>query len=212
MEQLNDSLKDIQEIKSMMQRSSRFISLSGWSGISAGICACVGAYFANKRIDRYYAEEYKTVNSSPSELFLSLVLIASVVFISALVSAFIFTYQKSKQDNTPIWGTSAKRLLWNTLLPMLVGGLFILEYIRQDHHQYVAATCLIFYGLGLVNGSKYTLGEIRYLGYVELALGILCLFFTRHGLLYWTLGFGVAHISYGLAMWWKYDRPKNELA
>ena len=36
--------------KRMMERSSRFISLSGLSGIAAGICALVGAWFANNVI------------------------------------------------------------------------------------------------------------------------------------------------------------------
>src|SRR5881398_1011059 len=42
-----DTLKDI---KRMMERSSRFISLSGLSGIAAGVCALVGAWLANNVI------------------------------------------------------------------------------------------------------------------------------------------------------------------
>ena len=38
-----DYLKDISEIKNLMNKSSRFISLSGLSGILAGIYALVGA-------------------------------------------------------------------------------------------------------------------------------------------------------------------------
>ena len=40
-------LEELQHIKRMMERSSRFISLSGLSGIAAGICAIAGAWFAN---------------------------------------------------------------------------------------------------------------------------------------------------------------------
>jgi hypothetical protein len=64
----------------------------------------------------------------------------------------------------------------------------------------------VFYGLALVNASKYTLTDIRYLGITEIILGILNIFFLRRGLYFWALGFGVLHIIYGLVMWWKYER------
>ena len=73
----------------------------------------------------------------------------------------------------------------------------------------VAPGCLIFYGLALVNGSKYTLGEIRYLGYGMLALGIMNLFYVAYGLYFWAMGFGILHIAYGITMWMKYERNSN---
>ncbi len=206
MNEHNEFISQLQEIKSMMERSSRFISLSGWSGICAGVCALVGAWFANNRIESYYENEYAMHNSTPANLFIYLITLAGIVFVCAFLSAFLFTYKKSKQDAIPVWGTTARRLLWNTMLPMLIGGIFILQLMKEDQYQFVSSACLLFYGLGLVNGSKYTLGEVRYLGYTELLLGIINLFFVRHGLLFWTLGFGFCHIFYGFAMWWKYER------
>jgi len=38
----NTHLDTLQDIRKMMQRSSRFISLSGLSGIAAGIWALIG--------------------------------------------------------------------------------------------------------------------------------------------------------------------------
>jgi len=211
MEDYNNSLKQLDEIKSMMERSSRFISLSGWSGISAGICALIGAFIANRRIDLYYKNEYSTQRASATDLFSYLLIVALLVLFLAMITAFFFTYLKSKKAHIAIWGSSAKRLMWHTLLPMLVGGIFILQLIDQNQFQFVASGCLIFYGLGLVNGSKFTLGEVRYLGYIEIILGLASLFFSRHGLLFWALGFGVFHIVYGFAMWWKYDRVETEM-
>lgn len=210
MKQEKDSLQQLQEIKTMMERSSRFISLSGWSGISAGLCALAGAYVANNRIETYYRKEYETGSASPAQLFSYLLTVAAIVFTCALFSAFLFTWRKSKRDHIPVWGSSAQRLMWNTMLPMLIGVIFILQLINSNQYQFVASACLLFYGLGLVNGSKYTLGEVRYLGYAQLLLGILSLFFVRHGLLFWTLGFGVLHILYGVSMWWKYERMEEE--
>ncbi len=205
-----EPLEQLADIKAMMERSSRFISLSGWSGISAGLCALVGAYMAHTRIESYYAHEYGLLHASAHDLFMYLMMLAILVFVCAFTLAFLFTYKKSRQHAIPVWGQSARRLLWNTLLPMLVGGVFILQLMYENQYQFVASACLIFYGLGLFNGSKYTLGEVRYLAYAEIALGLLSLFFIRHGLLFWTLGFGVFHILYGVAMWWTYDRTSIE--
>lgn len=209
MKSFDKPIDQLNEIKTMMERSSRFISLSGWSGISAGVCALIGAYIAHIRIENYYLHEYKMGDTGPSDLFSYLIGLALLIFVSALCSAFLFTYRKSKKDGTPIWGISAQRLMWNTMLPMLVGGVFILALIQDNQYQFVSSACLLFYGLGLVNGSKFTLGEIRFLGYAELVLGLLNLFFVRYSLLIWTIGFGLMHIMYGLAMWFKYERNSS---
>jgi hypothetical protein len=102
-----------------------------------------------------------------------------------------------------------QRLTWNTLLPMIVGGLFLLRGMQLNEYRLVAPGCLIFYGLALVNASKYTLGEIRYLGYGQLALGIINLWQLSYGLYFWAAGFGLLHIIYGIVMWYRYERASG---
>ena len=105
-----------------------------------------------------------------------------------------------------MWGAASIRLFWNTTLPLIVGAIFIVRMMQYEMYELVAPSCLIFYGLALVNGSKYTLGEIRYLGYGQLLLGIINLWCIGYGLLFWALGFGILHIIYGILMWYKYER------
>jgi hypothetical protein len=94
----------------------------------------------------------------------------------------------------------------SVMIPLMAGGLFCLAFLMRGDDFYVGPACLAFYGLALVNGGKYTLGEIRYLGYAELLLGCICLFFPGYGLYFWAAGFGVMHILYGIIMWNKYDK------
>lgn len=108
----------------------------------------------------------------------------------------------------PVWGSAARRLLWNTLLPLLVGSFCILRMLQFGYYDLVAPSSLLFYGLALVNASKYTLGEVRYLGYGQLILGIINLWMPGEGLLFWAMGFGILHIIYGALMWWKYERKE----
>lgn len=197
-----------------MERSSRFISLSGWSGIAAGTCALVGAFFAQNALkDDYYSISTSSQNDyNYFPFFLKQLLydrlfhIALITFIAAFVSASIFTYIRSRKNNTPVWSTTSRRLLLNVCIPMIVGGFFLLKLLENGTYGLIAPGCLIFYGLALINGSKYTLSEIRYLGYCEIFLGIVSCWFTGLGLYFWALGFGVLHIIYGTVMWFKYER------
>ena len=222
MDSQHQPLETIQDIKRLMDRSSRFISLSGWSGVSAGICALGGALTASLKLNSWTratdAEVYKretlegrfeyifSLNGDTFNLTRDLIIIAVITFLAALVSAFLFTYWKSRRNGVPIWDSTVQRLTWNTILPMAVGGIVILRAMQLGYWELIAPGCLIFYGLALVNASKYTLGEIRYLGYGQLILGIINLWSAHGGLYFWAAGFGVLHIVYGVIMWSKYER------
>jgi hypothetical protein len=225
MDSQHPPLETLQDIKRMMERSSRFISLSGWSGISAGVCALLGAWAAQSRItsyllsrhggDRYYGYgsgrfDRGRIGGSVVVLYSDLILIAGVTFIAAFISAFLFTWARSRRNGTPLWDRTVQRLAWNTILPMVVGGLVILRAMEWQYYELVAPGCLIFYRLALVNASKYTLGEIRYMGYGQLILGIINLWAGGLGLYFWAAGFGILHIVYGGYMWWKYERRPGQ--
>ncbi|MEO7310507.1 MAG: hypothetical protein ABIX01_08925 [Chitinophagaceae bacterium] len=215
------SLEQIQDIKKMMERSSRFISLSGWSGVAAGGCALVGAWFGHGALSGgLVGRQAVEFNNTPlqrggnvvsdfvdyTNLVSRLIWIAFFTFIAAFVLAFLFTWIRSKKQNIPLWGNASMRLAVNVIIPMMAGGFFLLRALQLGYWEILAPGCLIFYGLALVNGSKYTLGEIKYLGYLQIILGIINLWFVGSGLLFWAAGFGIMHILYGLIMWWKYER------
>jgi hypothetical protein len=214
-----DTLKDI---KHMMERSSRFISLSGLSGVAAGCCALVGAWLAYDVINRNpysfttgrdgYSSEPNLDSSGNNVISLSefmgskLFLISIFTFVAAFVLAFMFTYIRSRKNNIPIWGHTAKRLMLNVSLPMLVGGIYLWKMIQAGIFGLIAPGCLIFYGLALVNASKYTLKEVRYLGIGQVLLGVINLWYIGYGIYFWAVGFGILHIIYGTVMWWRYEK------
>lgn len=210
-------LEDLQHIKKMMERSSRFISLSGLSGIAAGICALVGAWFANDVIIenggpsgyREFVTRSLEVSSLQDFMGHRLFQIALYTFFAALFSAFLFTWLRSRKSNVPLWGYTSRRLLINVSVPMIAGGIYLFKQMQFGNYGLIAPGCLIFYGLALVNASKYTLGEVRYLGYCQILLGIINCWFVGYGLYFWAVGFGVLHIIYGSVMWYKYERNKK---
>lgn len=199
--------QDIAHIRDMMERSSRFISLSGLSGVFAGIFALIAFAAAtwilkSNHIDYFHGS---TV-FYPNEVVLQLFIICVVTLVAALVSAFFFTYQKSKKKQIAMWSPTTFRLLSNLFIPLAAGGIFCLALFLQSHVALIAPAMLVFYGLALINASKYTYSDINYLGYSELILGLIALFFIGYGLIFWVIGFGLLHIIYGIAMYRKYDR------
>jgi hypothetical protein len=205
-------LADLQHIKKIMERSSRFISLSGLSGVAAGICALGGAWIAYGWIDSYY-HEYNDRGYFTGESFAALktrmILLAAAVLSVSLVIAYFFTARRAKKNNLPMWNMTTRNLVWNMLIPLIAGGLFVLSMLQLNEWRFIAPAFLIFYGLALVNGSKYTLSDIRYLGYFEILLGLINMQFIGYGLQFWAMGFGVLHIVYGVIMWMKYERSTN---
>jgi hypothetical protein len=206
-EQLN-ALKDIRQ---MMDRSSRFISLSGLSGVFAGVIALIGAYFANDEINKFINKSgYSYGVSGEIDLEYNLIKLALAVLFVALAGGILFTYRKSQQNNLPLWDKTSRSLIINLFTPLLAGGLFIIALLFNHPNTFslIAPSCLIFYGLALINASKYTYSDIRYLGFCEVILGLICMFYIGYGLIFWAIGFGVLHVVYGLLMYFKYERAK----
>ncbi len=207
----DESLETLRDIRRMMERSSRFISLSGLSGVSAGLFALAGAWIAYRWMHAYYraggtVSRLGYVANEEHPLRERLFLLAVAVLAAALASSTWFTWRKARRNGLPVWDHTSKKLVINVAIPLIAGGLFVLGLCYHSLWDIVAPACLVFYGLALVNASKYTLSDIRYLGILEIVLGCINVYYAQWGIYFWALGFGVLHIVYGLIMWWKYER------
>ncbi len=197
-------IEDLKDIKQMMNRSSRFISLSGTSGITAGILAIIGAYLAYDTI--YANQDYMVYREAKLNIdnILRLLLIASSILFLSIGSGIFFTTRKAKKNNQKLWDSQTKTLLVNLFIPLATGGILCLILLSKGYVGIIAPLTLIFYGLALVNASKYTLKEIYSLGVIEIMLGLLGSYFIGYGLILWTIGFGLLHIVYGIIMHIRY--------
>lgn len=209
MNQHEDQLSAISDIKNMMERSSKFLSLNGFSGVFAGTFALVGAaaayLYMGERSSNYY-ESFQSNSTSFDFSYLQFFIIDAflVLFFSLTVSTWL-SVRKAKKNGLKIWDNTGKRVVINMMVPLVTGGIFCLIMIYHHYLGFVAPAMLIFYGLALFTSSKYTFEEVRVLGILEISLGLLAAFFIANGLLFWTLGFGVLHIIYGILMYLKYD-------
>lgn len=186
---------DIKEIRALMENSTRFLSLSGWSGILAGVYALIGAYLIGF-----------VINTSEFPGLINIALVGLGVMAISLLTGGILTYKKAKNAGQTLFSKTALRMIAHIGFPMLVGALFVASLTLSGPLELTPGVLLIFYGLGLINGSKYTLNDIRVLGIVNVALGVLALFFIQYGLYFWAAGFGLGHIVYGAYMAIKYEK------
>lgn len=211
------SVQALRDIRAIMERSAKFITLSGWSGIWAGAVGLAGAYVAYlwlKELPEIYYNTYRTAPSGVisageyNDISYRFIALAITVLVVALAGGYYFTWKKTRNNGHKMWNSASRRMLGHMAVPMVAGGLFSLLFLANGHEMYIAPACLVFYGLALINGSKYTISDIRYLGYSELGLGFINMFWPGYGLTFWALGFGVLHILYGIIMWNKYDKTE----
>jgi hypothetical protein len=203
-----DYIRDIAEIRSMMERSSKFLSLSGWAGIMAGIYALTGAYVAYK-IFNFNPDEivYDTLDSGDLPFgLLRVFFLALLILILAIGTAIFLSYKKATKRGENLWNPTAKRLLVNMAVPLITGGLLILILISKGLIGLIAPCTLLFYGLALYNAGKFTYGEVKTLGLIQIGLGLIGAYFVGYSVLLWAVGFGIAHIIYGIYIHYRYER------
>jgi len=207
-------LEQLSEIRNLMERSSRFISLSGLSGIIAGVLALAGAVAAFYWMEHHlagikyrdYANDF--TGRINTKFLIFFFMDAAVVLTLTLISGIALTTRKARRLGLPIWDKAAERLLVNMLIPLSVGGIFCAILLYHGIFGLIAPATILFYGLALVNCSKYSVPELRYLGITEIVLGLIACVFIGKGLIFWAIGFGVLHILYGSIMHFKYDRKR----
>ena len=213
MESQKEQLEAISEIRSLMERSSRFISLSGLSGVFAGIFALIGAALVYQYLEinpfdgqRTYYVAKPNAEKWGLDYITFFLLDAGSVLLLAISTGILLTVRKARKKGQRVWDKLSQRLVISALIPLATGGIFCLILLKHGQFGLVAPATLIFYGLGLVNASKYTLHDIFYLGLTEIGIGLVGLIFLGYGLEFWVLGFGIMHIFYGALMYYKYER------
>jgi hypothetical protein len=210
MENNSNSIEDIRTIRRIMEESSRFLSLSGLSGVFAGVFAISGAlvaYFLILNSGSIHYDEYFRTLAAKDTTTIKWQLIADAIIVLslAILSALFLSLRKAKHAGKNFWTPVSKRLLINLLIPLITGGIFIIILMGHYNIGLIVPCMLIFYGLSLVSAGKFTYNEIFYLGILEIITGLVSAIFPDQSLLFWIFGFGILHIIYGLLMYRKYE-------
>ena len=199
-----DYLRDISEIKNLMSKSSKFISLSGLSGILAGVYALIGAGYY------YYFFDEQIQNSSKLtlELISPIIIIVLIVGFATTITTIFFTIKRAKKTIEKTWSISSKQLINSYLSTLIIGLIYIAINLFQENYTHLIALLLLFYGLSLINASKYTSNIVKPLGIIEVSFGLFCALYPKYSFWIWVIGFGLVHIIYGSIIYFKYDKKQ----
>lgn len=207
MKKEKDYIGDIAEIRSMMERSSKFLSLSGWAGVMAGVYALAAAYLSYAVLD-FNPGEIAPSTSGPATGFPippQLVSLALGTLLLAIGTAVFLSQRKSSKRGEKLWNATSRRMVATMAIPLVSGGLLILILLTNGLVGLAAPFSLIFYGLALFAAGSFTYGAVKFLGLMEVVLGLIGTCFIGYGLLCWAIGFGVLHIVYGIYIHYRYE-------
>lgn len=204
MNQEENYIRDIVEIRAMMERSSRFLTLSGWAGIWAGVYALAASYVAITVFG--FHPDGSIFPSETRSRWNAVLLLALVTLALALVTAVWFSYRKARNRGEKVWTATLRRMLEQIAVPLGGGGMVLLALWSEGLVGWMAPLSLVFYGLALYSAGKFTYLEVKLMGLVQLLLGLIACFYIEKALYFWAAGFGLLHILYGIYMYFKYDR------
>jgi hypothetical protein len=204
MSEEKDYIKDIADIRTMMERSSRFLSLSGWAGILAGIYALAGSYIAYAFLG-FNPTGFGYIPITSTDLS-NLIILASAILLLSVGTATFLSLRKANKISEKVWNATSKRMLASMIVPLITGGILCLFCISNYMFELLAPLTLIFYGLALFAAGNFTFQEVRFLGLINIALGLIACFFIEYSMLLWATGFGIMHIVYGIYIYIKHEQ------
>ncbi len=210
MENNKSSAEDLKTIRRIMEESTRFLSLSGLSGIFPGLFAIAGALIAwflilDKRTADCFGYTAEFSENASLTIKAQMAFDAFAVLFLSVITAFWFSFRRAKRSGNKFWTPVSRRFLISLFIPLITGGFLGFILLLQDQVMLIIPVFLIFYGLALINASKFTYNEIFYLGILEIITGLICSIFPDRGLIFWIAGFGILHILYGVIMYRKYE-------
>ncbi len=202
-----DIHSELASIRSLMERSSKFLSLSGFSGVMAGIYALIGAFIGYRIVNEKYGSlAISDSYTDNSMIYHQLIMIAVLILLLSVTSGLLLSIRQAKKKGENYWNPVSRRLISSMLIPLFTGGLFIIILFLRLEYDLIASACLIFYGLSLISASQYTFSDVKWLGFCQIILGLLAALIPASGPLFWVIGFGLLHIIYGTVMHFKYNR------
>lgn len=197
----NRAADELKAIRELMERPVRYSTMSGLSGVLAGLASLAGV-FADLYVSGRYADR-------PAEAVRINMGIWAGVFLAAFAAATVPTRLRERKRGMPFWSRIKKQILL-TILPPFVGGVGLTAaivcrwWIGDGPNMWglIPAIWMLFYGLALWQVGLFSPAEIRVLAVAFLLAGLAAaaLFHTYP---YWAMGltFGGFHIVYGVVVW-----------
>lgn len=209
-QEIQETLSDI---RNMMERSQKVLFLDGTAGIVAAVWALLGAVAVSLvlygTVSPLWGAWINPIRNSDWSTFFIVAIICAAVFCAAFLTVWLMSKRRAERDGMEFkLDAGTRRLLGNFFTAMVVGGLVCLTPLFNGLWNMVPGYMLLFYGLALVLISPiaFKISITKYFGYTEIMLGIAALALAPLGIMFWTIGFCILHLVWGI--WFKiwFDR------
>ncbi len=195
-------------IRQLMERPIRYSTMSGLSGILAGLAALGGVA----------TDAWVCNNNMPADAMWINMFVWGGVFMTAFTCSVVLTHIRERKQGMPFWSPVKRRIL-STILPPFVCGIGLTFAIMHrwstgdgpNQWGLVPPIWMTFYGVTLWQIGRFSATELRVMGLAFMLAGLItaCRYqYSIPGLTpgtapYWTLGitFGGFHIVYGIIVW-----------
>lgn len=194
MEERDVALRNLERIRALMERATRYSHLSGWSAIVAGGLAMAGAVLCWKL----------RVNFNHPFCATPLAAIWGSVLVLALGQHVAFTVASARRRGEPAW-THLTRQVVISMLPSFFVGAAITGYgLQTGQLDLLPPIWMLAYGMSLLALGLFAGPKIQGVGILFLLLGAATLWwFQEYGLRMMLVSFGGLHVLLGAWIVWK---------
>ncbi len=209
-QEIRDTLSDI---RNMMERSQKVLFLEGTAGIVVAVWALLGAVAVSLvlygTVSPLWGATVNPIRQPDWDTFLIVAIICASVFCAAFMTVWLMSKHRASREGLDFsFDAGTRRLLGNFFTAMVTGGLVCLTPIFNDLWNLIPGFMLVFYGLAvvLISPIAFKISITKYLGYAEIVIGVAALAFSSFGMMFWTIGFCILHLIWGI--WFKiwFDR------
>ena len=180
--------ENLRVIRALMERSTKFSTFSGLSGVCAGMASIIGCI-----ITRLYIPD-------PGAFPVQFLALWSTVIVIAVGADYLLMKRRAAQVGKRVLSRLGKQMVIASV-PGLGTGAIVTFYLLQHHLLgSVYPFWMLAYGLAVSATGLFSQREVSLLGVAFLIAGAACLFATGIGLPMMAVTFGGFHIVYGLAM------------
>ncbi len=197
MDEREAAVRDLERIRTLMERAGRYSNLSGFAAIVAGALAAAGALLCRGLgIDFNHPAQ-----AAP------LALVWGSVFLAALAQAAAFTVAHARRRAEPAWSPLARQAV-SAMLPAAFVGAAVTGYgLQTGQLDLLPPIWMLAHGSSLMGLWLFSDWRIGSGAALFLLAGSVTLFgWKEHGLVMLLASFGGIHVLLGALMLWK-PRP-----
>jgi hypothetical protein len=184
--------ENLRVIRELMERSTKYSTFSGLSGVLAGAASIVGCL-----VTRTLGQQ----PLDPTAFRVSFLTTWAVVILFAIGADYLLTKRRAARVGKHILSRLGKQMFLGSTPGLGTGALLTLYFMSHNLLSDIYPVWMLCYGIAVCAVGLFSQKEVSYLGAAFLVAGAMTLLLLpTWGLPMMAVTFGGFHIAYGIAM------------